>query len=135
MRRFSQLLPVILLALTAVGCQIGQGRLGPSGLPTGGIAHIVVIWMTDRGDEFAKKQLLADAKKLESVPGVVAVAAGRMLPSDRANVDKSFDIAFVITFRDEAALKQYAKEKTQLDTMTDVARFAREIKVYDAVAD
>ncbi len=133
MRRFSRFMPLTLLLLAA-GCQ-NDSRLGPSGLPKGDIDHVVIIWMTDRGDEFAKKEILGDAKKLEKIPGVLRVAAGRVLTSDRAKVDNSYDIALIMTFANETDLRHYTEDKNQVQAMANILRYARDVKVYDVVAE
>jgi hypothetical protein len=136
MRRVYQILPLFLLVLVAAGCQPAANRLGPEGLPKGTITHVVVIWMSDRGDEFEKKQIFYAAQKLDRVPGVLGIAAGRMLRSDGPKVDNTFDIAFLMTFRNEDDLRHFLQDATQVEIMTNsVMRYARDVKVYDMLTE
>ena len=134
MRPISRFLPVILLMLAAAGCQ-SAGRLGPSGLPKGAIAHVVVMWLTDRGDEFAKQEIISAGQKLEHIPGVTSVVAGRVLSSDRPKVDGSYDLTFIMTFSDESALRHFTENADQVAIMANVLRYTRDVKVYDVVAE
>jgi hypothetical protein len=107
-----QLFPILLqrvllaMPLLAVGCQAN----GPPGISSRveRINHVVVCWLKAPGDEEARSQLIDESRALQAhIPGLIHVSAGRSLPSHRAGVDTSFDVAIVMTFRDEEALRAY----------------------------
>jgi hypothetical protein len=88
---------LILTALLAASCQQAQ------------VTHVVVCWLKTPGDEAARQQLIDDSKSFARIPGVVEVSAGRAIPSTRAVVDSSYDVAVVMKFKDEDALRSFAQ--------------------------
>jgi hypothetical protein len=123
----------ILLLLSAIGCQ-SEDRLGPSGLPQGTVTHVVFISLYDRADKMAQNEILAAGQKLEKISGVIRVSGGVVLPSNRAGVDNSFDVAFVMTFRNEADLNHYLDDPAQVSIkQTVLDRYAKKYVVYDFV--
>ena len=97
-------------AAAAAGC-----RTAPPPTPApGAVQHVVVIWLNELGSADALRQLVEVSKSFEQIPGVLSVSAGPPLPSDRAVVDDSFDVALVVTLRDRAALAAYLKHPIHL---------------------
>jgi hypothetical protein len=136
MYSLSRFLPAILLMFVTVGCVPGTGRLGPSGEAKGTLNHVVIVWLYDRGDEHARSEMFLAAQKMEHIPGVVSVVAGQVLSSDRPKVDNSYDLAFVMTFRDEADLRHFQENPTFLSLKKDVLdRYTKDVKVYDFIAE
>jgi hypothetical protein len=73
-----------------------------------GVTHVVLCWLNDPGDATARQKLIDASHRFAKIPGVVTISAGPPLgPSTRPNVDSSFDLAIVITFESEAALRGY----------------------------
>lgn len=138
MHLFRRFLPAILLMLMLVtaGCETGAGRLGPSGAPKGVLTRVVIIWMYDRGDEHARSEMFLAAQKIQHVPGVLSIVAGRVLSSDRPKVDNSYDLAFVMTFRNESDLRHVNEDPTYVALKKDVLdRYTRDFKIYDFIAE
>lgn len=98
----------------------------------GTVQHIVVCWLHKPGDELARAQLIGTSLGFKDLPGVVDVTAGPPLPSDRPVVDDSFDVAIVMTFRDEAALRAYETHPAHKKAVESVLKplVARHV-VYD----
>lgn len=66
------------------------------------------------------------------IPGVVKVEAGGALPALAPEVDRSFDLGVVITFRDQAALRRYQKDPRHLEAMRHYLRpLVRRCEVYN----
>lgn len=78
------------------------------------VTHVVVCWLKTPGDDRAARQLIDDSKSFTQIPGIVSVSAGKVLPSTRPSVDSSFDVAIVMKFRDEKALKEYGQHPLHL---------------------
>lgn len=78
------------------------------------VTHIVVCWLKNPANAADRAQLINESRNLGHIPGVVSVSAGTVLPSDRAAVDSSFDVAIVMKFKDEAALVSYSKNPMHL---------------------
>jgi len=102
MIQFASRALLVLTLLTLASCQTNAARRG-----TGYPVHVVVCWLKTPGDEAARQQIIDVSRSFDSIPGVVKVAAGRAIPSERPVVDDSFDVAIAIVFRDEAALRAY----------------------------
>jgi hypothetical protein len=136
MHPLSRFLPAILLMLVTAGCQTGAARLGPEGEAKGTLNHVVMVWLYDRGDEHARNEMFLAAQKMQHMPGVVSVVAGHVLSSERPKVDNSYDLAFVMTFRDEADLRRFQESQAFLTLKHDVLdRYTKDLKVYDFIAE
>jgi hypothetical protein len=99
----------LLIACVAVWA-VAAGCAGKTDDPRRGTnhpVHVVVCWLKSPGDEEARQKIIDVSRSFDEIPGVVKVAAGRAIPSDRPVVDDSFDVAIVMAFRDERALRAY----------------------------
>lgn len=97
-------LAVILLA--HISCQ-NAARPSKQLSSAGPVHHVIVCWLKKPGNAEARERIIRASKELGQVPGVVSVRAGSVLPDARPNVDSSFDVAVVMTFESEAALREY----------------------------
>jgi hypothetical protein len=91
------------LALVCAACT----KLHTTSNSHGRVNHIVVAWLKNPGNEADRQKLIDTSRKFLQIPGVINVSAGRAVPSTRPVVDSTFDVAVVIVFRDEAALRSY----------------------------
>ena len=95
-----------ILLLWLAGCQCGQpNRLADTS--KWGVGHAVMFWLKQPGDADTRRRIIEASRGFEKLPGVVSVRAGEILASPRPNVDKSYDVAVVIFFRDQGALEAY----------------------------
>ncbi len=118
-----------------IGLMVSAGCGTFCGRRDGGMVHHVVIcWLKERGNVEARDKLIAVSKQFESIPGVVSVKAGRVLPSDRAVVDSSYDVAVLINFSSEEALHAYQKNPIHQKAMREVLMpLAEKITIYDFI--
>lgn len=101
---------------------------------TGTVQHVVVCWLKEPGNEMARAQLIGTSLGFKDLPGVVDVSAGTPLPSDRKEVDGTFDVALTMTFRDEAALRAYENHPAHKRAVEDVLKpLVARFVVYDFV--
>lgn len=101
---------------------------------SGQIEHVVVMWLKKPGDTTARKALLAAGETFKNIPGVLAVSGGEVVKSDRAVVDSSYDVAFVVTFKDAEALKGYGPHPIHQKAVEDVVKpNVEKFMVYDFV--
>ena len=99
------------------------------------LTHIVICWLKDPGNINHRQKLVEAAKTFRSIPGIVNVETGCALPSNRPQVDSSYDIAVVITFKDEEALNQYQTHPLHQKAIKDVlAPFVSKFVVYDFIS-
>lgn len=139
MRIVSQLVFIAALAVGLSSCAPKNHPvpgIGYMHAPRGTVTHIVIMSLYDRGDVTARDEIIAAADQLRRIPGIIAINAGRMLASDRAVVDKSFDVAYVVTLHDEGALQRYLVNPIHVTTKKNILdRYVRRYMVYDIVAE
>jgi hypothetical protein len=95
----------------------------------------VLVWLKEPDDAGARRRLSDAADSFRAIPGVRQVTVGKAVPSTRPGVDGSFDLGFVMTFDDEAALRAYQDHPTHVRAVREVlSPLVREVKVYDISA-
>ena len=134
----------LLLLVCAVSCQSARSQgehsapakppfgSEPQGRRQAAVTHIVLVWLKTPGDEAARRRVIERSASFDSIPGVVRVTSGTPLPSTRPVVDSSYDVAVVMTFASEAALRAYDAHPTHRRAAEEVLRpLARKILIYD----
>jgi hypothetical protein len=100
--------------------------------PSPAVTHVVLLWLKHPDRSADRAQLIRAAHSLRMIPGVMRVEAGRTVPALALGVDRSFDLAVVITFRDRAALYRYQKDPRHLEAMRRYLRpLVRRYEVYN----
>jgi hypothetical protein len=108
---------------------------GTSNAAGGNYKHVVVMWLKTPGDAAGRKALLGTATTLRDIPGVVDVVAGECLPSDRKVVDSTYDVALMLSFSTEKALREYAGHPSHQKLLNEVIKpNVDHYTVYDFVA-
>jgi hypothetical protein len=124
------LLSLVLLSLTAcsnVHCPFK---------PTGRVDHVVICWLKEPGNEAQRRQIIDRSNDFKKIPGVISVRAGRPIPSTRPVVDSSFDVALVVTFKDEASMRAYDKNPIHVKAVNEVLKpVAGKLVIYDIDTD
>jgi len=99
------------------------------------VYHVVICWLKDPGNDSQRQKLIEETKKLQSIPGIVSIQVGNMLPSNRPIVDSSYDIGIIMSFKDETAMNRYLQDPThQKATKEILTPLTSKIIVYDFVA-
>jgi hypothetical protein len=97
-----------------------------------GIGHVVVFWLKDAGNAEHRATILNASRRFEQIPGVVSVEAGQVIASTRPVVDSSFDVAVVIRFSDEQAMREYDQHPIHQEAVRGVLReLVERVRVYD----
>lgn len=86
------------------------------------VSHVVVVWLKEPGNAQMREQFIKASRALESLPGVVSRHVSTVIPSDRAKVDDTFDVAVTVTFENAAALKTYMQSKKHKNMLKDQLR-------------
>ena len=95
------------------------------------ITHVVIFWV-DAPLEENRAKLLAEAKKLGDIPGVLHFHAGSALPSPRAAVDDSFAVAISMDFASQADADAYQDHTLHHDFIRAcIGSIAKRFVVYD----
>lgn len=106
---------------------------GPAAKP-GRVTHIVICWLKDSGNTKQRQQIEAVSKSFAEIPGILDIVVGSTLPSERPVVDTSFDIAIVMTFENQQALKNYLNHPNhKIATRETLKPLAEKIIVYDFI--
>ncbi|MFZ4763323.1 MAG: Dabb family protein [Roseimicrobium sp.] len=120
------------VVLTCVLTSCAQFGVQPSPR-AGNVEHVVLIWLNEPGNAAHKEQMIAAARAFpQEIPGILAMSIGDAVPSEREVVDDSFDLAFVMRFKDKAALDAYEKHPVHVKAVKEVlAPHVSKLKVYD----
>jgi hypothetical protein len=115
---------VLLQPLLTAGCH--------SPAPAGTVAHVVVVRLKEPGNAGQRAELVRATHNLRSIPGLLRVEVGEMLPSDRRGVRSDFDVTAVMIFRDEAALRAYETHPAHVKAVKEVlAPLAGHYEIFD----
>ena len=103
----------------------------PPPLPS--VTHVVLMWLKNPDHPGDRAQLIRASHSLRMIPGVTRVETGRAtLPPLPAGVDRSFDLAVVITFRDRLALQRYQNDPRHLEAVRRYLRpLVRRYEIYN----
>ena len=125
------------LVLLASACQTNPASppswsAKPQAATAAGVTHVVLVWLKTPGDEAARQRVIDTSKTFATIPGVVSVTSGKALPSTRPVVDSSYDVAVVMGFTDEAALRAYDQHPTHKKAVDEVLKpLAAKLVIYD----
>jgi hypothetical protein len=94
-------------------------------------SHVVVFW-TRPGAPRATEELLAGLERLKDIPGITHFHVGRMAPSDRPVVERSYQVALYVGFPDRAAHDAYQTHPLHREFLEEVfPRVCARVVVYD----
>lgn len=100
----------------------------------GRVQHVVMLWLKEPGNAEARAKLIRASLELQSIPGVLSIAAGAALPSERPLVDDSFDVGVVFVFESAEAMHAYLAHPDHQRTVAEVvAPVVDRMLVYDFV--
>ena len=84
------------------------------------LSHIVIFW-ADPTKPDAVKNLIAGAHQyLPGIPGILNFHVGTMVPSPRAVVDQSYQVALNIIFEDKQAENDYQVHPSHVEFVEKV---------------
>jgi hypothetical protein len=103
---------------------------------TGTISHVVVITLKNHGNADDRMKIIEASRELRKIRGVYDVEVGTVLPSSRPIVISDYDVALVVTFRDEASMQAYVTDPRHVKLQKEVLEplvAPNGVKVYDFV--
>ena len=114
----------LLCGLLLSGCSLTQ--------PSGGVEHVVVVWLKRPGNAADRQQVLNVSRQLREIPGLLALDAGVCLASDRPIVDSSFDVAVRMRFASKADMQAYLIHPVHQRAVKETLMpLAAKVKVFD----
>lgn len=99
---------------------------------SGQVTHAVFLWLKEPGSAAQRQRVLEAGNSLKSIPGLLSLEQGVCIPSQRPIVDSTYDVGFVMTFPDQAALDAYLVHPQHVKAATEVLKpLAKRLQVYD----
>ena len=94
-------------------------------------SHIVIFWTRPEIAD-AADQLVAGAEQyLRPIPGTLAFHVGKMVPSHRAVVDQSYQVALNLVFASKQDQDAYQAHPLHLEFVAKISPVWQRIAVYD----
>ena len=99
---------------------------------TAAVSHTVVIWLKSPGNADHRRTIIDETERLASIPGVLSLSVGPCIPSERAIVDSSFDVALTMTFPSVEAMNRYTAHPLHRRMVEEkLMPLVKKIKVFD----
>jgi hypothetical protein len=106
----------------------------PAHAATAAVEHIVIVWLQEPGNAEHRARIISASRVLSEIPGVTGLRAGAMLPSQRAIVDSSFDVALIVSLRDATAMADYLSHPLHVKLVEETLKpLVKKIQVYDFI--
>jgi len=122
----------MLVLVMVSGCASNRAAFSAAPEPENGISHVIVCWLKEPGNADACRQLIERSKSFTRIPGIRSIGVGRSLPSTRPVVDSSFDVALVIHFESEQALRDYDQNPIHVQAVKEVLQpLVKKFVIYD----
>ncbi|MDB6054128.1 MAG: Dabb family protein [Verrucomicrobiales bacterium] len=95
-------------------------------------SHVVIFW-TDPANPNSADELVQGANTyLKPIPGVLHFHVGKMVPSHRDVVDRSYQVALNLVFPDKKSQDDYQVHPMHLDFVEKVfKKVCKKVTVYD----
>ena len=95
-------------------------------------SHVVIFW-TDPAIPDAADALIAGVNKfLKPIPGCLHFHVGKMVPSHRAVVDQSYQVALNLVFKDKQAQDDYQVHPLHVQFVEGVFKqVCKKVVIYD----
>ena len=96
------------------------------------LSHVVLCWLKDSGSTEHRNQIIEASKTFRKIPGVLEVRVGKVIESDRAIVDDSFDVGILVVVPDAKRLQEYLDHPIHQDAKRDILLpLVKKVLVYD----
>lgn len=98
------------------------------------VVHVVICWLKNPKNADERMELIRTAKTFKTIPGVLDVKAGEVLPAERPAVDSSFDVAVTFYFESEKALREYESHPIHQQAVKEkLIPLSKKFVIYDFV--
>ena len=119
---------ILFTFLSFIGCQQLQKT---STQPK--LQHIVLVWLKD-SSQANRQKVMTLSKSLFKINELQAMDMGISIKSDRSIVDDSYDIGYVMTFKDQAAMERYLVHPVHVKLVNEVLKPSMsKVQVYDII--
>ena len=83
-------------------------------------SHIVIFWSKPEDPKAADKLVAGMNQYLKPIPGVLQFHVGKMVPSERAVVDQTYQVALNVVFPDKKTQDAYQVHPLHLEFIEKV---------------
>jgi hypothetical protein len=119
---------ICILFLAFTGCHQVDEHASQSKLQ-----HIVLVWLKDSSLE-NKQLVMQKSKSLFEIEELLSMDMGVTLKSNRSIVDDSYDIGYIMTFNDKAAMERYLIHPVHVKLVNEVLKPSMsKVQVYDII--
>jgi hypothetical protein len=95
-------------------------------------SHVVIFWAKPEDPKAADNLVSGMNRYLKPIPGVLQFHVGRMVPSERAVVDQSYQVALNIIFADKQTQDAYQIHPLHLEFVEKVLKpNCSKVLIYD----
>ncbi len=124
--------PLKLLTTLLVACVLCLNPAVQANGDSSTLEHVVIVWLKEPGNLAHREKIITESQILKSIPGVMSLHIGAVVPSERAIVDSSFDVALIVSFTDRAAQQTYITHPTHIKLLEETLKpLVEKIVVYD----
>jgi len=96
------------------------------------VTQVILLWLKNPERQENRAQIRRTARSLRMIPGVRSVETRRNVAELPPGVDRSFDLAVIVTFADRAALQRYRNDPQHREAMQRYLRpLVRHYEVYN----
>ena len=96
------------------------------------IVHVVLVWLKEPGNTAHRADVIEATRGFSSIPGVEEIRVGEPIPSQRTNVDNSYDIGLYIVFSSKEALETYLTHPEHKAAQRSILRpLVKKVVIYD----
>jgi hypothetical protein len=96
------------------------------------VVHVVLVWLKQPGNLEHRQRIVDATRGFETIPGVIDVRVGEVVPSDRPIVDDSFDVGLYLTFSSIDAMNTYLADDRHRQALREIFRpLSERYIVYD----
>ena len=114
---------IILMVAASFSCQTKKEECG--------VNHVVLCWLKDKSAG-TMQTFLASVDSLKSIPAVQSISHGKTVQSVEPVADNSFDVGFIVKFKDKAGLDSYLVHPDHLKAVEEVLKPSlKKVIVYD----
>ena len=113
-------------------CAILYGCATPQHGADSRLQHVVVVWLMEPGNTVHRERILAGSEVLRTIPGVLSLNSGMVVPGERDIVDSSFDVALIVSFADRRAMEAYLTHPVHVKLVNETLKpLVAKIRVFD----
>lgn len=96
------------------------------------LVHAVYFWLEDDLSEADRQKFVRGVRSLESIPGSEGCYIGVPAATDRPVIDRTYDYALVVLFKDMAAHDAYQVHPVHDAFRNECASLWKRVQIYDS---